>query len=143
MTIEQFRIDGTTEDVTPPPAPEPLFWEATPPGRLREAATYIRGHWTRRALSDPDGNVCAVGSIIGLRKSTKDGAMDLLDQDRLADEALTVLARYLYAHVDTGLDPDHYRVGLVATWNDGLAIDAEDVASTMEKAAAWWEEQRG
>ncbi len=144
MTIEQFTIDGTVVDVTPPPPPAPIFQSATPAGRLREAAVYVREHWTRRQFSDGKGNVCAVGAIVGMREGQPNTApRPLLEADRLADMAVEALAEYLSANGGDYSDPHHFRVGIVSTWNDSYAIDAEDVASTMEKAAARWEEQHG
>jgi hypothetical protein len=98
---------------------------ATPATVLRDAAGRIRtrGHH-RGAFVAPDGGaVCAVGAIYDVR-----------DRDWLvhhasgseAFEALLFLEEFVQEHIPL--------------WNDRIAQGGEDVAATMEKCAAWWEE---
>lgn len=99
---------------------------------LRNAATYIHEHgWSRFEMEDPEGHVCALG---GIAKAT--GYTGTL--------GTPAVPRYLAAQVGllAFLNQDREdRIGFVPGWNDEEAADMAEVTTTMEKAAAWIEEQ--
>lgn len=114
--------------------------QETPADRLRAAADRIRGNFTRDRLVDDLGRVCVVGAILGLR-CTEDldtTAYAVLLTDADSNRAIVALSQYLY--------PDHprgYEISLAQSWNDTKCRDGEEAATTMEKAAAAWEETHG
>lgn len=113
--------------------------EETVADRLRTAAAYVSDNHTRSELVNDNGQVCAVGAILGLRSPAGlievPGPMTLLAADPIAFEATKALAEYLGG-------PPTAVVGRVERWNDYTARDGAEVAAAMEKAAAQWEEKR-
>jgi hypothetical protein len=116
----------------------------TPADRLRTAAGRVREGWTRYQLRDASGDRCALGAICDVRRRTVGsfGVMTMLFADPIADAAVTALHAYLRAAADPPLPviPD-LRVDSIAWWNDDPHTNGEEVAVTMEKAAAWIEER--
>lgn len=98
--------------------------DPTPADVLREAANVVRREgWCRGAFSDEDGRVCALGA---LREVGYQAGLGLGTRWAVMSALLDVV-----------------RGGDIATWNDEEAIDGEDVAVHMEKAAIRWEEIAG
>lgn len=108
----------------------------TPADLLRTAASVLRdrGH-TRYVLEDSQGQVCFNGALyaaagnheIGWYKRPISGWFPQgRDQHYRHETAFGAMRRLLNEN------PVH--------WNNEIALDAEDVASHMEKAAALWEE---
>ena len=99
--------------------------EPTPADLLREAAHVLRERgWCRGSYRTEDGRHCALGAIYAVPRTSaqqREGAREAL-ADCIAN---SIGGRH------------------VPTWNDELAIDGEDVAVHMEKAAARWEETAG
>ncbi len=103
--------------------------EATPADVLRDAAKVLRERgWCQHQSSDNQGRVCAVGALWDVTECMSGWA---------DSKARKVLATFLGLHVsDDGSDG-------IPEWNDTIATDGEQVAQTMEKAAAAWEEVAG
>lgn len=107
---------------------------------LRAAAEYIREHGHAKGVAAAgDGSVCALGGIarstgvdVGICYGMTDGVTP--DQYDRFLRALGVLRDYLSG---IGVLGDKYR--LLSRWSD--ASQADDVITSMEKAAAWIEEQ--
>jgi hypothetical protein len=140
VRVEQFVLGGGVDDVTAFGVYE------TVADRLRASAAYIRGHWTVGMLCTDDGLVCAVGALLGLRERAENCEMGLLALDRVADEAVTLVADYVTEHhhlLRHLADSDGVRVSLVEQWNDDHVRDGVEVAEVFEKVAARWEERTG
>jgi hypothetical protein len=118
--------------------------DETPADRLRTAAGRVREGWTQYQLRDAFGDRCALGAICDAqrRATSSFGVMAMLSADPIADAAVTALHAYLCAAVDPPyrVFPD-LRVDGIAWWNDDQSTNGEEVAVTMEKAAAWIEER--
>ena len=96
---------------------------------LRAAAEYIRGHGLARLTAEAsDGSVCALGAIY---KICYKHEVLTLDWTRF-NHAARVLSDYLYTE---GL----FTHGSLPKWSD--SSQAGDVIASLEKAAAWVEEQ--
>lgn len=110
--------------------------------RLREAAGQVRQGHARGYLRDEAGNVCAIGAICRVQVADLEGeVVDYLDADPLATEAVLTVRDFLPTiGVDYAGDM-LYWFGLVPLWNDRMAKDGEEVATVLEKAAAWSEER--
>lgn len=104
--------------------------DKTPADVLREAADVVRTKgWCRFTLTDKEGRRCAAGAIFS--------AADTLGCS--ADRELAYDA--LFSTLPPGRGDN--LVNCIADWNDRLALDGEDVAVHMEKAAIRWEETAG
>lgn len=113
----------------------------TPADRLRAAAAKVRENWGRGRLRTETGGYCALGAICDARIG-EPFVLALLLGDRTANQAVTALHEYLATAGEVGgpwLMPS-FRVEAVGKWNDYTAADAEQVAATLEKAAARLEE---
>lgn len=105
---------------------------------LRAGATYIREHGHAKGTAQAfDGSVCAMGGIaLGI------GADLLICYGRTATTSPDVCLRFGDALVTLNnylLDNKLTRCHSIADWNDITFSD--DVIASMEKAAAWSEEQ--
>ena len=106
--------------------------EPTPADVLRDAATVVRTKgWCRGQLRSPDGRLCAEGAMHVAAARLGAGTHPI----SIALKSLATVAGQPY----NPLKRQHPAV----VWNDEVAIDGEDVAVHMEKAAARWEETAG
>ena len=100
--------------------------EPTPADVLREAARLIRtSGWCTGTYDSADGRHCALGAIYAVRSQCRPWELSQVQAE----------AREVLKH--------HLGVLRIPAWNDEVAIDGEDVAVHMEKAAIRWEETAG
>lgn len=107
--------------------------DKTPADVLREAAERVRTRGLHRGtyVNELDGSVCALGAIYDVRSDSEH--LIELDSSTSAILAEQVLKRFI--NTQCGVP-----VGQIPRWNDRVVADGEEVAVTMEKAAAHWEE---
>jgi hypothetical protein len=122
--------------------------DETPATRLRNAAHYLRDHWTQDQLVRPNGDVCPVGAILGLRTPPADYDDDysaltrntMLAADPIARTAVVLLASVIEDDIPAA--PGVVAPALIEVWNDEYATDADHVADTMLAAADHWDRQQ-
>jgi hypothetical protein len=100
---------------------------------LRATARYIDQHGhTRKVAQDKDGKVCVLGGIscvVGLDPT-------------MAPYGSSTSTRYERAKMALQAYLNEAGIGWsIPTWSDLKAKDKADVTTTLEKAAAWIEEQ--
>lgn len=114
----------------------------TPADRLREAAATVRQGHCRGHMIDRWGNRCAIGALTRVHIGDQETPLRRLLDDPIAFDASVALAGYLEtAGVPACGCGRDLRVHTIAGWNDTIAADGEEVAATMEKAAAAYEER--
>lgn len=102
---------------------------------LRNAARYIDEHgWSKYEMEDPNGGVCALG---GIAKAT--GYTGVLRTPAVPRYVAAQAALLTFLNKDRVNPSD--QIGFVPSWNDEEAADQAEVPATLEKAAAWIEEQ--
>lgn len=106
-------------------APTEATPEPTVADVLRDAANVLRRDgWCRGTMHQPTGEHCAIGAI-----TTALGPPST-DRTRLYASTADAFRTFI-------------NTGSIPIWNDYTALDGEDVAARMEKAAAAWEEVQG
>lgn len=118
---------------------------------LRAGAQRIRTNgWIKFTLGPAEGPNCARGAMVA--HVVANVSSDLSPSRALLDthDSVEALFKIVYTLIPPSqrgilqqLEPDIRACVGVTMWNDEMAVDGEEVAQTMEKAAALWEETNG